>query len=351
MIIKDNYYDAINIIINKTEKLPEYLKPTSILWSGSINSPGISDIDLLIGFEDEFMFANEFLFEFKNITDEIENNHIFFFHKPAILPISSLTKLSKFTLNDFSKTEIIYGKNIFNQTHNQISNDQILINSMEFIHSRIINFLINIHKKNINLSKLLIEGHSFIHSLSSLKTIGAKIEKTEFENFNTIENYRKKIVNDEKVEISNSKVEELYKGICIEFYYLLHNLYQEFQKKVAAHYNKNINFHEYDESILLNNLAKNKLTNLSLNFKNNIFVIEGFSWELKCLFDNYFEDKNEYSTIFINKDFLNSITEKKIFLNNLYKFNFMNFGNSYGRSGIKPMISGKNLDRLIKTKF
>ena len=61
MLSKDNYYDAINIIINKIEKLPKYLKPTSILWSGSINSPGISDIDLLIGFEDDFIFASEFL--------------------------------------------------------------------------------------------------------------------------------------------------------------------------------------------------------------------------------------------------------------------------------------------------
>ena len=220
---------------------------------------------------------------------------------------------------------------------------------MEFIHSRIINFLINIHKKDINLSKLLVEGHSFIHSFESLKTIGSKFEKVEFENFNKIENLRKKIVKGDKLNIENKEVEDLYKGICLEFYYLLQKLYEEFQKKIAFHYNKYINFHEYNENILLNNLTKNKNKNLSLNFKNNLFTIEGFSWELKCLFDNYFLDKKEFNTIFINKRFEDSINDKKLFLLNIFKFNFNNFGNSYGRSGIKPLIAGKKLDSIAKT--
>lgn len=346
MIRENDYYNTIDLVLNKIEKLPIYLHPLSILWSGNIKSPGISDIDLLIGFEDNFLFANEFIIEFKKIINEIDNKDIFFFHKPAIYPISSLKKLSKFTLNDFNKIKVIYGKNFISQISDKISYEQNLINSMEFIHSRIINFLINIHKNNISLNKLLVEGHSLIHSMGSLNALGIKIDKNEFEHFNKIENLRKEIVEGNKLKVSTDEIVSMYKGICIEFYFLLQKTYNEFQKNIACHYNKNINFHQYDEVILLENLTKNKTIKLSLNFKNNIFLIDGFSWELKCLFDNLFYDQNNFTTIFINKLFEKSIHERRFFLNNIFKFNFKNFGNSYGRSGIKPLIVGKNLDRL-----
>ncbi len=348
MLNKKDYDKAINLIIGKIKNFPKHLHPISILWSGNINSPGISDIDLLIGFEDEYLFANEFIYEFKKSLNDIENKDIFFFHKPAIFPISSLSKLSEFTLNDFSKIKVIYGKDYFIKNSKQISKDQILLNSMEFIHSRIIGFLINIHNKNLNLNKLLVEGHSFIHSLNSLNKLEDKINKKEFINFNKIESIRTQIVDGNKFEISKNQIEEMYKGICIEYYYLLQKIYQKFQENIAAHYNKDINSHFYDEAVLLDNLTKNNSNKLSLNFKNNIFVIDGFSWELKCLFDNIFYDQNEFVTVFIKKKFQKSIKERRSFINNIFKFNFNNFGNSYGRSGIKPMVTGKNLDRIAK---
>ncbi len=345
MLYKKDYIDAIDLLLYKIDKLPSHIRPISILWTGNINSPGISDIDLLIGFEDDFLFANEFLFEYKKIINQIKNKEIFFLHKPGIFPVSSLKMISKFTFHDFNKMKVIHGKK-FSHHHNPISKNQIIINSMEFIHSRIISFLINIYKKNINLNKLLVEGHSFIHSYEGLKSIGTQFDNTEFINFNKIENLRKKIVDGDKLQINHDELEQMYKGICLEFYYLLQNLYREFHKNVAVHYNNNINFHQYDETIILDNLAKNQVTNISLNFKNNIFIIDGFSWELKCLFDNIFYDQNESLTIFQDKNFKKSINEKKQFINNLFKFNFNNFGNSYGRSGVRPLITGKNLDRL-----
>ena len=69
MLKKKDYFNVIDTVLYKINKLPDYLSPTSILWSGSIKSPGVSDIDLLVGFEDDFLFANEFLIEFSNIID------------------------------------------------------------------------------------------------------------------------------------------------------------------------------------------------------------------------------------------------------------------------------------------
>ena len=123
MLKKNDYSNAIEFLINKINKFPDHLRPISILWSGNITSPGISDIDLLIGFEDNFLFGNEFMFEYKNLINNIKNKDIFFFHKPAVFPISSLKNLSKYTLNDFSKVKVIFGKDIFDKTFIQISND------------------------------------------------------------------------------------------------------------------------------------------------------------------------------------------------------------------------------------
>ena len=127
MLKKKDYLNVIDTVLHKINKLPNYLSPTSILWSGSIQSPGISDIDLLVGFEDDFLFANEFLREFSNIIAEIENKNVYFIHMPNIYPISSLIKLSEFTFNDFSKIKVIYGKNLFNKKQNKINHDQLII--------------------------------------------------------------------------------------------------------------------------------------------------------------------------------------------------------------------------------
>ena len=69
MISKNDYHNTIDLVLNKIDKLPIYLHPLSILWSGNIKSPGISDIDLfsIKSFQDSL---NNYL------NSEINNNLI-----------------------------------------------------------------------------------------------------------------------------------------------------------------------------------------------------------------------------------------------------------------------------------
>ena len=56
---------------------------------------------------------------------------------------------------------------------------------------------------------------------------------------------------------------------------------------------KNVNFHRYDDRVMLNNLSNKNETDLKIDFKKNQFIIQGFLWELGCLFDNMFLKKDE----------------------------------------------------------
>ena len=91
--------------------------------------------------------------------------------------------------------------------------------------------------------------------------------------------------------------------------------------------------------MMLNNLSNKNETDLKIDFKKNQFIIQGFSWELGCLFDNMFLKKDDFVTVFTNKNFYQEILNKR---------NFLNFGNAYGRSGFRPLVTGKNFDRLAK---
>ncbi len=102
-----------------------------------------------------------------------------------------------------------------------------------------------------------------------------------------------------KVSIGQTECEELYKGICAEFYFILGFFYDQIQKKIAFHWSKNFYTYMYQEKIILKNLSK-RTKNLNIDYKNNFYEIEGFSWEMKSLSDNYYLDEKEYKTIFFD---------------------------------------------------
>ena len=65
-----NYEAAIEYVVNFINKFTKHLTPEFIIQNGHINNPGISDIDLIVGFKDDFIFSSQFLFLF---NEEISN--------------------------------------------------------------------------------------------------------------------------------------------------------------------------------------------------------------------------------------------------------------------------------------
>ena len=94
-ITKSDYNNALQYILKSINGFPNYLKPTCIVQNGHITKLGASDIDLLIGFNDEFVFANEFITRFISSLQKLESKEIFFPHLPFLYPMSLLKKIPK----------------------------------------------------------------------------------------------------------------------------------------------------------------------------------------------------------------------------------------------------------------
>lgn len=346
MLKYSDYENALKIICDEVINFPKSLQPVSIYRAGAIGSPGISDLDLIFGFDDDFCYGEQFIELFNQIKLKIKHHETFFLHLPFVYSNSLLKDLPYFSFNPTNELDLIFGKNIF-LSDLEIPNEQILLRSMEFIHARIIDLLIQTYTSNTHQNTILVVGHSFIHSLNALKKINSKvpIDKNNFKTFCKIEEYRNHIASGNQLNVTKQECDDLYKGICAEFYYLLGYFYDEVEKKIALHWSENYEYYNYHNKIILRNLNK-RSKDLNIILQNGKYEIRGFSWEMKCISDNYFLGDHEYSTIFIDEIFNNEILKKRSFLKSLYKFNMINFGNSFGRSTFRTFALDNIQDYL-----
>ena len=103
------------------------------------------------------------------------------------------------------------------------------------------------------------------------------------------------------------------------------------------HFSKSNNMHHYDNPVFLTNLNVNS-ANPKFSLKNNNYFIEGFSWQSKCIFENYFEKDQNYKTLFLDIKLQKEIVRRINFIKNLSNFNFKNFNNAWGRSALHPLV-------------
>lgn len=346
MLTYSDYENALKFICDEISNFPKSLQPVSFYRAGKIGSPGISDLDLIFSFKDDFCYGKQFIDLFIKVKNKIKYHEIFFLHLPLIFPNSLLKNLPYFSFNPTEDLNLILGEHIFS-SKSEIPNEQVLLRSIEFMHARIIDLLIQSYTRKVNQKNILVVGHSFIHSLNALKKINPKtqLNPKDFKTFCKIEEYRKHISLGNTLNISNQECEELYRGICAEFYHLLNYFYEEVEKKIAFHWSKNFEFYNYHNNIVLRGLNK-RSSELNILTNNGIYEIRGFSWEMKCISDNYFLGSSEYSTIFIDNNFKTEISKKRKFLKSLFEFNMLNFGNAFGRSAFRTFALDEVQDYL-----
>ena len=78
-----DYDDGIEVVKDFINKLPSELKPEYVIQNGHIKNPGVSDIDLIFVFNDDFLQSSYFLFLFQEKIKNLKNKSIFFPHKTA----------------------------------------------------------------------------------------------------------------------------------------------------------------------------------------------------------------------------------------------------------------------------
>ena len=105
--------------------------------------------------------------------------------------------------------------------------------------------------------------------------------------------------------------------------------------------------HHYDNPVYLTNLNVNS-TKAEFSLKNNNYFIEGFSWQSKCIFENYFEKDRNYKTLFLDKKLQKEIARRINFIKNLSNFNFKNFNNASGRSALHPLVRNNRYNQAAR---
>jgi len=168
------YDEFLNILISRIDK--SITKVLSIYQFGSISTPGISDIDLMVVFKNEA--EKKDFFEVNKILDSIVSDFPRFrnivVHAPFYLP----ENLFKEFFSHFYITELkhIYGKELNYEIHlNDI--EKILI-SVEATLSKLIQALLAYISKRIDLKWVLLRSYSLKHSVNLIKKF---VDVSEFE--------------------------------------------------------------------------------------------------------------------------------------------------------------------------
>ena len=207
-----------------------------------------------------------------------------------------------------------------------------------------------------NIRQVILVGHSLIHSLNLANKIGAEFKKEEFKEFLFIESLREDMEKTGNIKnISEERYREICKNLCAEFFKILCSVYSYLDSKICVHFSYTGDSHQYNDSVTFKNLYTNKINRLEMSLKDNKIYINGFSWHLKCIFENYFFEKSNFTTIFSDKSFEKAVEERANFIKMLADFNLKNFGDAFGRGGLSPLVKGDKYNfhgtKSIETKL
>ena len=342
LTIKD-YENAIALVKDFISTAPKEIMPEIAIHNGHIKNPGISDIDLIFVFKDDFLLSEYFLYMFSKKMESLEHKALFFHHPPHIYPLSSINELPYMTYNPVKELKILKGD--VNFVASDTNDYQNILNSFEQIHNRIVTLVSLKHSDKKNIYALLLTGHSMIHTFNCLKALGSELNMQDFTNLQIVEDARKNITSGSKnISLDYDK---LCLGLISEFSILLNWLNSFLEKKIILHFSKEKNIYQYDNNVFFININSIK-KDLKFKYNNNNLYIEGFSWQTLCLLENYFCDENNYITIFDDYKLHDEIKKRKEFIKKIISFNFKNYNSASGRTGLHPLVRNNRFNWLAR---
>ena len=236
-----DYSVAIDRYLDKLKDLDGVI---SAYTMGSVGSPGISDIDVIVVVENDFELNKSFKLCVRGIDDRL------FIHGPFILPLFLADKLQY----------IIYATNIINiygdhsiQEIDDVGKDIIkslkICYLIDFIESRFLQFADVDHYKIIDQRAWMTRLWSIIHSYKIYTDIGLKFDKKYFDTIKNIISLRStwdknRIISEDDFLSVFPKAKNVNTKIFID---VLNYAYKPeipvaYSKRYISHYNKKIYF-------------------------------------------------------------------------------------------------------------
>ena len=179
----------------------------SVNTMGSVNAPGLSDIDIIVVVEDNFCPSQSSELSIDHLDDRL------FLHGPVIIPVSMVKDLQYIVLANNIKC--ILGTSILPDFCALAPSEAFSLSAcylIDFIESRYIQYADVALAGVVNQRAWLTRLWSITHSFSLLKNIGISLQAEDIAKLELIKNIRSAWVRDGKNDIS-----EFINAFCIGF--------------------------------------------------------------------------------------------------------------------------------------
>jgi len=211
VVMLSEYDGAIEIYLNRVSSLPEVL---AVYTMGSIKSPGLSDIDLVVVIKDGYKISNPFLLR----TEGINNN--LFLHGPVVIS-ESTAKSFQFIIYATNLIKI-YGTGQvqdFKSLDYEESDRLRLCYLLDFIESRFGQYAEQANHSEINQRIWMTRLWSITHSCNLAEELGLVLDSKA-------KNVRNKIIELREGWAVNSSISDaIFLSVMEESVYLLSCLF------------------------------------------------------------------------------------------------------------------------------
>lgn len=334
---REEYRRVLESFIDGWNGVQGDARPVTIYRNGAVGSPGVSDLDLILVFSDEFRDGEGFRTAYDRILASIPDAPFYWVHDPILLPRRLMSQLPTFSLNNPSDWELAMGEEIkIEQSHPDSWQSKLI--SLEFLQMRLVQWVAMQQSSSpLDQRGLLLRGHSLIHSLELARRAGVNLIESNFKALGIVETLRETISGGDHVELSGNEKQKLLQGLIRE----CHIIYRAFSESVASSvhfYLPGVNDYLYQQGLECTKLFEEHASPM-FQTTGTRGQLEGFHWVNRFLRDLYFLPRGELS-MSMDVKLRQAIEDRSRFIREVWRWNATIFGTIHAGLGISPGVTG-----------
>jgi hypothetical protein len=264
---------------------------------------------------------------------------ILFAHLPYIFPLKLAENISSFSYNNPDKFIKLFGGIKFSGEEDKI---QLLLQQQEFLVARLLDFILAKVTKNYNLNKLLLLGHALVHSQNVISEF-TKVDHDNSTGIKIIESIRKDISLNNNPNISMS-IEDILQSLMIDTFDLLILTSKVIDSYLHFWTGDDLTRFLYSRQVVLDQFVRHP-KDLKFETHENQVVIKGLPYTVPIVKHMMYSEPGSNIAV-CEPEFLRGIELRKRRIVDSATFNFINFGQAYGRGRISPYANGSIYDNL-----